>query len=70
MVQAKLLEEFEMLVRVQSYLRDTEVARYNPVAYGYNLTHFVSENGYFDRHEAERFVNSSLERVRFALLNN
>lgn len=70
MVQAKLLEEFEMLVRVQSYLRTTEVVRHNPMAYGYNLTYFVSEDGYFDRREAERFVTSSLERVRWSLLND
>lgn len=70
MVQANLLNSFEVLVRVQSHLRDTEVVRHDPMAYGYDLSRFVSEDDYFDRWQAEKFVDSELERVRYALLNH
>lgn len=70
MVQVNLLDSFELLVRVQSHLRETEVVRHNPMVYGYDLSRFVSEDDYFDRWAAEEFVNAELERVRYALLNS
>lgn len=76
MAKSNLMDKFELLIRVQCYLRDTETIRHNPKAYGYDLTQFFAEDnnfsngGFFDRWEAEQFVTNEIALVRKAIMDS